>query len=135
MREQSDKMPLPSNDELFELIVDSSTDFAIFTIDAAGTVTSWNVGAERVFGFSEDEMLGGCADLLFTPEDRASGAPARERAIARADGRALDERWHLRKDGSRFLGVRAFDAAEGRQRLPQDRARPQRAAPRLRATA
>src|SRR5215208_7066791 len=97
-------MRLPSKDELFELIVESSTDFAIFTIDPAGIVTSWNVGAERLFGYSENEMVGAGGDVIFTPEDRAAAAPEMERAVALAQGRALDERWHQRKDGSRFWG-------------------------------
>jgi PAS domain S-box-containing protein len=104
VRHGSEQMRLPSKDELFELIVESSTDFAIFTIDPAGIVTSWNVGAERLFGYSEDEMVGACGDVIFTPEDRAAAAPETERAVALAQGRALDERWHHRKDGSRFWG-------------------------------
>jgi PAS domain S-box-containing protein len=92
----------PSKAELFELIVESATDFAIFTIDPRRTVTSWNVGAERLFGYTEKEMLGSSGDIIFTPEDRADGAPEREVATADRDGRAVDERWHRRKDGSRF---------------------------------
>jgi PAS domain S-box-containing protein len=93
---------LPSKEELFELIVDSSTDFAIFSVDEHRAITSWNVGAERLFGFSQGEIIGSSADLIFTPEDRAAGAPEQEIIQARAKGSALDERWHLRKDGSRF---------------------------------
>jgi PAS domain S-box-containing protein len=92
----------PSKEELFELVVESSTDFAIFTMDRNGATTSWNVGAERLFGYAEVEMLGFSADAIFTPEDRAVGAPAKERSEARANGRAADERWHQRKDGCRF---------------------------------
>jgi PAS domain S-box-containing protein len=92
----------PSKEELFELVVESSTDFAIFTMDRNGATTSWNVGAERLFGYTEVEMLGFSADVIFTPEDRAAGAPAKERSEARADGRAADERWHQRKNGCRF---------------------------------
>jgi PAS domain S-box-containing protein len=92
----------PSKEELFELVVESSIDFAIFTVDPNGTTTSWNVGAERLFGYTEEEMLGYSADVIFTPEDRAATAPEKERSDARANGRAADERWHQRKDGSRF---------------------------------
>jgi PAS domain S-box-containing protein len=88
--------------ELFELIVDSASDFAIFTLDAYGNTTSWNVGAERLFGFSEAEMLGKSGDVIFTEEDRRCGVPECEQLRARSEGRALDERWHLRKDGSQF---------------------------------
>jgi PAS domain S-box-containing protein len=88
--------------ELFELIVESASDFAIYTVDRSGTTTSWNVGAERLFGFTEAEMLGQSGDVIFTPEDRAEGIPQAERAQASAEGRALDERWHQRRDGTRF---------------------------------
>jgi PAS domain S-box-containing protein len=92
----------PNKEELFELVVQSSSDFAIFTMDANGITTSWNLGAERLFGYAADEMLGRTGDVLFIPEDRAKGASEKERSEARANGRAADERWHERKDGSRF---------------------------------
>lgn len=88
--------------QLLEQIIESSTDFAIFTVDATGMVTSWNIGAERLFGFTEREMVGSMADVTFVSEDRQKGAADQERSLARRDGRALDERWHQRKDGSRF---------------------------------
>ncbi|WP_407528056.1 sensor histidine kinase [Methylobacterium oryzisoli] len=96
--------PAPSADdaELFRIVVESTLDFAIFTLDEAGIVTSWNVGAERVLGLSRSEMIGRPADVIFTPEDRAAGIPEFERRTALAEGRAEDERWHLRRDGSRF---------------------------------
>jgi PAS domain S-box-containing protein len=67
-----------SKEELFELLVESSTGFAIFTTDANGLVTSWNIGAARLFGYSESEIMGGSADVIFTPEDRAEGAAENE---------------------------------------------------------
>ena len=91
-----------SSSILLQHIRDSATDFAIFTIGMAGDVTSWNVGAERILGFSEDEMLGHDPLLIFTPEDRAAGQAAREMSTAASSGRAADYRWHLRKDGERF---------------------------------
>jgi PAS domain S-box-containing protein len=87
---------------LLELIIDSLTDVAIYTTDRRGTATSWNIGAERLFGFREAEIVGQSADIVFTTEDQAAGAPTDERDHASADGRAFDERWHQRKDGSRF---------------------------------
>jgi len=83
-------------------ILDSAIDYGILTTDLAGRVTSWNTGAQRIFGWSEAEMLGNVADRIFTPEDRAMDTPAREMETARTMGRANDERWHLRQDGSRF---------------------------------
>jgi len=87
---------------LFELVVDSAVDFAIFTMDVNGTITSWNVGAERLFGYTEPEVVGFSADLIFTLEDRQARVPQQERSKAQAAGRAVDERWHQRKNGSRF---------------------------------
>jgi PAS domain S-box-containing protein len=128
-------MSLPSKSELFELIVESSTDFAIFTVDPAGLATSWNVGAERLFGYPAEEMVGGFADLVFTPEDRAGGAPERERAAALQQGRAFDERWHQRKDGSQFWGsglLMPLKDGSGFVKIARDRSDQHRAQERLR---
>ena len=85
------------------MVAESANDYAIITMDEEGRATSWNKGAEALFGYSEQEMLGQPLDPLFVPEDRAAGVPADELRRAREDGRAEDERWHLRKDGSRFF--------------------------------
>ena len=90
--------------ELFRLFVESAEDYAIFTTDLERRVNSWNSGAERLLGWSEAEVIGQSADLLFTPEDRKKGEPEREFEEAYARGRADNKRWHLRKDGSRFRG-------------------------------
>src|SRR5690242_21248830 len=94
-----------SNDdqaELFRLLVENAKDYAIFTMDQSAHVTTWNPGAERLLGWPEPEAIGMRADLIFTPEDRAQGEPDRERQTALATGRAQDDRWHMKKDGSRF---------------------------------
>jgi PAS domain S-box-containing protein len=93
---------LREREERLHLILNSAADYAIFTTDLARRVTSWNAGAERVLGWAEGEIVGHSADVIFTPEDRASGRPEWEAATALAEGRAENERWHLRKDGSRF---------------------------------
>jgi len=94
----------PNSTELLRLVMESATDFAIITMNKQGRVTSWNVGAMRLLGFLDDEIIGRDGDVIFTPEDRAAGAPEQERAETHASGRAQDERWHVRKDGSRFWG-------------------------------
>lgn len=104
MTERGKQADQTDRSELLELIIESSTDFAIFTMDEDGTISSWNIGASRLFGYSEDEALGSCADVIFVAEDRAAGRPDRERDEARRSGRAEDERWHRRKDGSRLWG-------------------------------
>jgi PAS domain S-box-containing protein len=86
--------------DLFHHIVESATDFAVFAQDGSGNVVTWNVGAERLIGYSEQEIVGQSGDVIFTPEDRSSGAPERERTQAAQSGRSEDERWHQRKDGS-----------------------------------
>jgi PAS domain S-box-containing protein len=91
-----------SSDTLLRLVTESFTDFAIMTMDPAGKVEYWNPGAEVIFGYSEAEMLGRSADVIFTAEDRKQRAPEKEREVALVKGRASDERWHARKDGSLF---------------------------------
>jgi len=86
----------------YRLLVDNLRDVAVFMMDAGGRITSWNPGVERVLGFAEDEFLGRHAGMIFTPEDRASGAPEEEMRTAEAEGRAEDNRWHLRRDDTRF---------------------------------
>jgi len=93
---------LRESEERFRLLVEGVKDFAIFMTDAGGRIASWNDGASRILGYAEGEILGGDFARIFTPEDRAAGAPAHELATAVAEGRAEAERWHLRKDGSRF---------------------------------
>src|SRR4051812_32828089 len=92
----------PIDDQLLRLIVESATDFAIFTTDPNGITTSWNSGAERLLGYQSSEILGTSADVAFPPEEGGSEAAAEERRTALAQGRAEDERWQMRKDGSRF---------------------------------
>jgi PAS domain S-box-containing protein len=92
----------PRHERLFREAIENVRDYAIFTMDRTGEITSWNTGAERLFGYAPDEILGRHGSVIFTPEDVASRAPERELSTAATAGRAEDERWHLRKDGSRF---------------------------------
>jgi len=79
---------------------ESTRDFAMITIDLEGRVSTWNVGAERVFGYAASEMQGQSLALLFSAEDVERGAFDQEMSIARSEGRASDERWMIRKDGT-----------------------------------
>jgi PAS domain S-box-containing protein len=90
-------------EEYLRLMVESVKDFAIFSIDQQGRVVSWNPGAEHLFGYAEQEILGREFAILFTEEDQGGGIPRREIATAAAKGRSSDERWHQRKDGSQFF--------------------------------
>jgi two-component system CheB/CheR fusion protein len=93
---------LRARDERLRLVAESTRDFAIITLDGEGRVTSWNQGAELMYGYAEGEILGESFGRIFVPEDRAAGQPEQELRQARHNGRAIDERWHQRKDGSRF---------------------------------
>ncbi|MCJ2012643.1 PAS domain S-box protein [Methylobacterium sp. J-076] len=86
-------------------ILDSAIDYAMVTMDLDGLVTGWSAGAEAILGWSEAEMRGRPARVFFTDEDDAEGIPEREMKGAREEGRGNDERWHVRKDGSRFFAL------------------------------
>jgi PAS domain S-box-containing protein len=94
---------LREGEERLRLIVENARDYAIFTTDPEGRIETWWTGAEAVFGWSGGEAVGQPAAITFTPEDRAAGAVEWEMGTARAEGRAPDVRWHLRKDGSRVF--------------------------------
>ncbi len=66
------------NNELFRVMVDSVKDYAIFATDSAGHIATWNPGAQRLFGYTKDEIIGQNGSLIFTPEDRAAGADKQE---------------------------------------------------------
>jgi two-component system, chemotaxis family, CheB/CheR fusion protein len=93
---------LRSSEERLRLMVENATEFAIFSTDLERRITIWNSGAERLLGYSESEVLGRTADIIFTSEDRAGGAPEHEMTTALEQGRAGDDRFHQRKDGSVF---------------------------------
>jgi PAS domain S-box-containing protein len=93
---------LHNSRERLRITMESATDYAIITMDVDGQIEAWSKGAERIFGYDEAEVTGQLGDIIFTPEDRATGAPQKEMQKAREEGRAEDERWHLRRDGSRF---------------------------------
>ncbi|MFJ3372031.1 CheR family methyltransferase [Pseudomonas sp. NPDC086251] len=90
-------------EERMRLVAESTRDYAIITLDEQGIITSWNKGAELIFGYSKAEAEGAYYDFIFSAEDRASGVPENELLSVRTHGRSDDERWHLRKDGSRFF--------------------------------
>jgi PAS domain S-box-containing protein len=85
-----------------KLILESAVDYAIITMDVHGCITSWNAGACHIFGYTEAEVVGRSGDLVFTSEDRAEGKFTVELCRAVETGRAVNERWHLRRDGTRL---------------------------------
>ncbi len=89
-------------EERFRLFVDAVQDYAIYMLDPDGTVVSWNMGAQRIKGYSAGEILGKHFSIFYTPEDIAAGVPESQLQHARERGRTDDEGWRVRKDGSRF---------------------------------
>jgi two-component system, chemotaxis family, CheB/CheR fusion protein len=90
------------SDERLRLLIDSASDYAIFTMSDTGEIDSWNSGAERLFGYRAEQIIGRNVDVLFTPEERALGLAAAELQKVQRDGRSVDERYHVRRDGTLF---------------------------------
>ncbi len=94
---------LRESEERLRITMESATDYAIITTDTNRIIEGWSSGAEYAFGYTADEVIGESADIIFTSEDIAAGAPEKEMKGAQEEGRAIDERWHRRKDGSRLF--------------------------------
>ena len=93
---------LRRSDERFKLLVQSVRDYAIFMLDPSGHVATWNEGAQRIKGYTEDEIIGKHFSIFYPPEDVASGKLERELDIATRTGQYSEEGWRVRKDGTRF---------------------------------
>ena len=93
---------LRQSEERFRLLVRDVREYAILTLDLEGRVASWNDGAERINGYKAEEIIGRHFSCFYPPEDVARGKPAKLLQLALAEGRAGDEDWRVRKDGSRF---------------------------------
>jgi PAS domain S-box-containing protein len=94
----------------FQILVQGVVDYAIFMLDPNGNVKSWNPGAERIKGYSPDEIIGKHFSVFYTPEDREAGLPNKVLATARREGKFEGEGWRVRKDGSRFWASVVVDA-------------------------
>ena len=93
---------LQESERRFRFYTANVRDYALLQLDREGRIVEWNAGAERVLGYPEAEILGQSVAVLFTPEDVATGEPEEELERASQTGRSIDERWHLRRDGTRF---------------------------------
>jgi PAS domain S-box-containing protein len=89
-------------DAQFRLLVETVSDYAIYLLDTAGHVMSWNAGAERIKGYAAHEIMGRSFSVFYPPEDRAAGLPERNLAHAGREGRLNANGWRVRKDGTRF---------------------------------
>jgi PAS domain S-box-containing protein len=94
----------------FRLLVQGVTDYALYKLDPDGLITSWNTGAERIKGYSANEVIGKHFSLFYTTEDRAAGIPAQALEGARHNGRYELEGWRVRKDGTQFWANAVLDA-------------------------
>jgi PAS domain S-box-containing protein len=89
-------------EDIYRKSVEGIRDYAIFMTDPDGVVTNWNRGAQHILEYTEEEIVGKNFSRFFTAEDRAQLVPQKELTTASVNGRAEDERWHVRSDGSRF---------------------------------
>ena len=126
--------------ELHQLVFEHSGDYAIILSDLQGTIVGWNPGAERVLGWAATEATGRHVDLFFTPDDRAIGRSTTEMHIAATEGRAIDERWHVKRDGSYFwalgelIALRKDGQLLGYSKILRDRTQERLLSERLRLT-
>ncbi len=93
---------LRQSEERFRLLVESVQDYAIFLLDPEGYISSWNMGARRIKGYADEEIIGKHFSCFYPPEALERNWPLHELTVARAEGRFEDEGWRIRKDGSRF---------------------------------
>jgi PAS domain S-box-containing protein len=114
------------SDNLLDLFLSATEDYGIILLDADGLVHRWSRGAERLFGYQAHEVEGTVAHQIFVPPDRKAGVPEVELQMAAEQGRSEDERWHLRKDGTRFwasgvmIALRENGALRGYAKVVRD---------------
>src|SRR5262249_51200567 len=94
--------PLKPSEEIYQHLVESVRDYAIFLLDPQGVIQTWNTGAERIKGYRAEEVIGRHFSHFYTPEDRQTGKPQQSLHAAREVGRFEAEGWRVRRDGSRF---------------------------------
>jgi len=98
---------------IYQLLIESVRDYAIFVLDPEGRIATWNIGAERLKGYKPSEIIGKHFSTFYGQEDIESRKPWRELEIAQKEGRVEDEGWRLRKDGSRFWANVIITALRG----------------------
>ncbi|MGY8666073.1 ATP-binding protein [Bradyrhizobium sp. UFLA05-109] len=105
-RQQRD---LFDSERSFRLLVEGVADYALYMLDPTGVITSWNIGGQRIKGYSPEEIVGQHFSRFYTEIDRANGKPARALRIAREQGRYEEEGWRVRKDGTFFWASVVID--------------------------
>ncbi len=108
---------LQESERSFELLVDSVTDYALYMLDPAGQIVSWNSGAKRIKGYEAEEVIGKNFRCFYSAEDQAAGIPAANLRTAAGEGRLETEGWRIRKDGTRFWANVIIDAIHANGQL------------------
>ena len=108
---------LSESERSFRLLVEGVADYALYMLDPTGIVTSWNIGGQRIKGYSSGEILGQHFSRFYTETDRANGKPARALKIAEQHGRYEEEGWRVRKDGTFFWASVIIDPIHENGRL------------------
>ena len=106
---QQAQITLLESERRYRRLVEAVVDYAIFQLDPAGNITTWNAGAQRIKGYRPEEIIGRHFSDFYTPEDRAAGVPARALASASETGRYEAEGLRVRKDGSQFFASVVID--------------------------
>ena len=101
---------LQDSERQFRLLISGVTDYALFMLDPNGIVASWNAGAQKIKGYTPNEIIGQHFSRFYTEQDRAAGMPARSLFSATRDGRFESEGWRMRKDGTLFWANVVIDA-------------------------
>ena len=109
-RRRAQRIPTRAVGKTLQRVVEGLRDHAVFLLDVNGTIASWNVGAERLLGYSEADAVGRDGAILFTPEGRVRDIPRIEMEAAVDKGITEDKRWHSRKDGSLLWATGSMDA-------------------------
>jgi len=107
---QALQQELRESSRQFQLLVGAITDYAIYMLDPEGRVTTWNAGAERIKGYTADEIIGQHFSRFYSDEDQSAGVPARMLRQAAEEGKAAAEGWRVRKDGSQFAASAVIEA-------------------------
>src|SRR3954447_25165338 len=108
-KDQQNQRILFESERSFRLLVDNVADYALYMLDPAGIVTSWNIGGQRIKGYLPEEIVGRHFSAFYTETDRANGKPDRALRIARETGRYEEEGWRVRKDGTFFWASVVID--------------------------
>ncbi|MGY4504284.1 PAS domain S-box-containing protein [Bradyrhizobium sp. GM24.11] len=109
VKKSSQQRDLFESERSFRLLVEGVADYALYMLDPTGIITSWNIGGERIKGYSPEEIVGQHFSRFYTETDRANGKPARALRIARDQGRYEEEGWRVRKDGTFFWASVVID--------------------------